>query len=141
MVDVAHRVARFLHVESCGQCTPCKTGSGAVNTAFEQLVLDGALGSRASNELERALQTITDGSRCFLPQQVRTVIPSLLAAFPDDLEERLAGRTGDIDVPFPKLVDLADGVATVDESIDRKLPDWTYSEVPVRLGRRAEPTA
>ena len=26
MVDVAYRLSMFLHVESCGQCNPCREG-------------------------------------------------------------------------------------------------------------------
>jgi NADH-quinone oxidoreductase subunit F len=28
MVKVLHRIARFYHSESCGQCTPCREGTG-----------------------------------------------------------------------------------------------------------------
>ena len=28
MVEVIHRIARFYYSESCGQCTPCREGTG-----------------------------------------------------------------------------------------------------------------
>ena len=30
MVDAAYRCSRFLSIESCGQCPPCKLGSSAI---------------------------------------------------------------------------------------------------------------
>ena len=38
LVDVAYQVSRFLHVESCGQCNPCKTGTHDITAALEHLV-------------------------------------------------------------------------------------------------------
>jgi NADH:ubiquinone oxidoreductase subunit F (NADH-binding) len=138
MIDVAYQVARFLHVESCGQCNPCKTGTGDMAVALEQLVLDGAVSQRAARALERSVQTVTDGSRCFLPAQAQRLVPSLLQEFPDDLDARAGGESGDPEVVLPKLVDLADGVMTVDTGWARKRPDWTYGDTPVRLGPRVE---
>jgi NADH:ubiquinone oxidoreductase subunit F (NADH-binding) len=136
MVDVAHQVSRFLHVESCGQCNPCKTGTAAITVALEQLVHDGAISQRAERGLERSLQTVTDGSRCYLATQEQRLVTSLLQRFPADLERRLAGEPGDPDVVLPKIVDLVDGVLTVDDRHRLKQPDWTYAPTPVRLGPR-----
>src|SRR5204863_8397750 len=33
MVDVACVLSRFLYVESCGQCPPCKLGTGGITSA------------------------------------------------------------------------------------------------------------
>jgi NADH-quinone oxidoreductase subunit F len=37
MVEVARQFSRFLYVESCGQCPPCKTGSGAITACLERI--------------------------------------------------------------------------------------------------------
>ncbi len=138
LVDVAYRASRFLHVESCGQCQPCKGGTANITVAVEQLTIDGAMSDRAERALERALRTVTDGSRCFLPQQERAVITSVFERFADDVAVRAGGAAGDPDVFFPKIVDLAaDGAVVLDEQHTRKQPDWTYADVPVRLGPRA----
>ncbi|MDJ0769127.1 MAG: NADH-ubiquinone oxidoreductase-F iron-sulfur binding region domain-containing protein [Ilumatobacter sp.] len=136
MVDVAHQVSRFLHVESCGQCNACKGGTFDITVALEQLVLDGEISERALWRLRRSLETVTDGGRCYLPVQEQRLITSLLQRFPDDLDERAGGAPGDPDVVLPKLVDLVDGVAVVDAEMLLKQPDWTYAETPVRLGPR-----
>jgi NADH-quinone oxidoreductase subunit F len=52
----------------------------------------------------------------------------VLRAFPDEFAEHLEqhGCPRPSPRPMPKLLDLADGVATYDESFWRKRPDWTY---------------
>lgn len=133
LVDVAHRVSRFLHIESCGQCNPCKTGTHDITAALERLVLQSGTADTAVATIDRRIQTVTDASRCFLPSQERSVIASLLAADDADLGARLAGAVGDPHVPLPKIVDIVDGVAQLDPDADLKRPDWTYGETPVRL--------
>ena len=96
------------------------------------------MSDRAERALERALRTVTDGSRCFLPQQERAVITSVFERFADDVAERAGGAVGDPDVCFPKIADLdADGTLVLDERHLLKQPDWTYAETPVRLGPTA----
>ena len=52
-----------------------------------------------------------------------------MGAFPTEVVEHI--ESGECPRPrplgFPKLVDLAGGRATYDESISRKQPDWTYA--------------
>jgi len=131
MVDVAYQVSRFLHVESCGQCNPCKTGTHDITAALEHLVLGTGSHSSAVATIERRVQTVTDASRCYLPTQEQRVVTSLLREFPDDLAERLDGVRGDPDVALPKLLDLVDGVAHIDPKARYKRSDWTYAESPV----------
>ena len=40
MVRVLERVTRFYYAESCGQCTPCREGTGWMNRVVKR-VLDG----------------------------------------------------------------------------------------------------
>ena len=133
MIDLAYQVSMFLHVESCGQCTPCKTGTQDITEALELLVRGVAEPGAVGPIISRRLATVTDGSRCYLPSQERRLISSLLEAFPDDLEERIGGIRGDLDLELPRLVDLVDGRAATDPRSGTKRPDWTYSETPVRL--------
>ena len=83
LVAVAHGVSRFLSVESCGQCTPCKEDGLAITG-----LLDRARSSAPDPEDEADLLTImagriTDGARCFLAQQHQNVVLSLLQRFPE----------------------------------------------------------
>ncbi len=135
LVDVAYQVSRFLHVESCGQCNPCKTGTQAITTALEEIVSGTGL-DEDLEAIERRLLTVTDGSRCYLPTQEQRLVTSLLQAYPGDLPARLSGAHGDLATPLPKLLDIVDGEAILDPTALLKLPDWTYAETPVRLSNR-----
>jgi NADH-quinone oxidoreductase subunit F len=38
MVRVLHRLTRFYHMESCGQCTPCREGTGWLERTLERIL-------------------------------------------------------------------------------------------------------
>ena len=127
MVDTAYRFSRFLSVESCGQCPPCKLGSSAITYHLQQIETGAGTDDDVAG-IAAWLARVTDGNRCFLAVEERTVVRSILAAFPDEL-----ARHVELDrcprprrLPIPKLLDLADGKAVYDESFWRKRPDWTY---------------
>ena len=66
MVEVAATLSRFLWVESCGQCPPCKLGTGAITAALDDIA--AGAGTGASIELiHHWLLEVADGNRCFLP--------------------------------------------------------------------------
>ena len=127
MVELAYQYSRFLWIESCGQCPACKLGTEEITHRLNEIAA-----GRGSDEDVRVigarLPKVTDGARCFLPVEEQHVVGSILRAFPEEFAAHLEGdcprpRT---DLIAPKLVDLADGVATYDEHHRRKLPDWTY---------------
>ncbi len=127
MVDAAYRFSRFLSIESCGQCPPCKLGSSAITQHLERI--ETGIGSAEDiAEIRRWLLHVDDGNRCFLPVEERQVVDSVLSAFPDEFAAHLdgAGCPRPKRTPMPKLIDLTDGRATYDESFWRKRPDWTY---------------
>jgi NADH-quinone oxidoreductase subunit F len=127
MVEVAFQYSRFLWIESCGQCPPCKLGTQEITHRLNEIaacrgtVEDVAvIGARLGN--------VTDGNRCYLPVEEQHVVRSLLRAFPEEFAAHLEGHctTPRTDLIAPKIVELADGVVTYDENHRRKLPDWTY---------------
>jgi NADH:ubiquinone oxidoreductase subunit F (NADH-binding) len=128
MIEVARLFSRFLYVESCGQCPPCKLGSGEITARLERI----EAGTGTDGDVEGIvswLGRVTDGNRCYLPVEERLVVESILRAFPEEIAEHI--DTGFCPRPrylsTPKIVDLRDGKAVYDERQDRKLPDWTYS--------------
>lgn len=127
MVEVAATLSRFLSVESCGQCPPCKLGSGAITGSLER-IRDGGGTDADLDRIRERLRIVTDGNRCYLPVQERAVVSSLLRTFPADFALHLAGRCPSmrLDYPIPKIVDLADGQVVYDERQRHKQPDWTY---------------
>ena len=127
MVDAAYRCSRFLSIESCGQCPPCKLGSGEITDHLERIETGGG----SDDDLRwigHWLARVTDGNRCYLAVEEQVVVDSILQAFPDEFDEHVElGRCPrPRRLPIPKLVDLAGGEAVYDETFWRKRPDWTY---------------
>ena len=127
MVGVAHRLSRFLSVESCGQCPPCKLGAGEITSHLERL----ETGDGTEDDVRGILHwlgRVTDGNRCYLPVQEQRVVGSVLDAFVDEFSEHLdgGGCPRPRDLPIPKVVALDAGTATYDETFWRKQPDWSY---------------
>ena len=125
LVAVAHGVSRFLSVESCGQCTPCKQDGEAITD-----LLDRARTSSPHpddlHELARLSDTVTRGARCYLAEQHQRVVQSLLERFPRALAVHADG-SADAAEPFPivPIVEIVGGraVLALDE-LDVE-PDWT----------------
>lgn len=136
MVDVAYQVSKFLHVESCGQCNSCKLGTLDITRLLERLVHGDPPDGDVLGAFRRSIRGVTDAARCYLPTQEQRVIASLLDQYPEDLAERLAGVSGDPNVPLPKLIDVHDGRAELAEGPPFKHPDWTLRDTPVRLTTR-----
>jgi NADH:ubiquinone oxidoreductase subunit F (NADH-binding) len=128
LVAVAHGVARFLAVESCGQCTPCKQDGLAIATILDKLRTSSAHPDER-RDLDASLANVAFGARCNLAMQQQAVIGSVLALFPDLVAGHLDGS---IPAAEPELiapiVDIVDGVARLDEAHLRKQPDWTFNE-------------
>jgi NADH-quinone oxidoreductase subunit F len=129
MVDVAYQLSRFLYIESCGQCPPCKIGSGAITEHLERLAV-GAGGDDDLGGISHWLERVTDGNRCYLAVEEQAMVSSVLRAFPEEFAEHIeVGRCPrPRKLPIPKLVDLADGQATYDETFWYKRPDWTFED-------------
>jgi NADH-quinone oxidoreductase subunit F len=123
-VAIAEGIARFLAVESCGQCDPCKRDGLAVVAHLTRL-REGD-GSRDDVEsIMSRLDTVTDGARCSLAQQQRETVRSLLALFPDDVATHVDGNPA-APVRIAPLVDIVGGAALVDGAQSAKQPDWSY---------------
>jgi NADH-quinone oxidoreductase subunit F len=127
MVEVAAVLSRFLAVESCGQCPPCKLGSGQITAALDR-IRTGAGEDSDLGRISENLRIVADGNRCYIPVQERVMVSSILRAFPDDVAAHLEGRCPSerAVIPTPKILDLVDGRVTYDHRQDRKRPDWTY---------------
>ena len=129
MTAVAAGVSRFLAVESCGQCTPCKQDGLAVSDALARLCRGEGDGGELELVRER-LATITDGARCNLAQQHQVVVGSILERFAGDVEAHSDGSGEPVEpMVIAELVSIEGGVAVVDERFAAKQPDWTYDEV------------
>ena len=128
MIDAAYRFSRFLSVESCGQCPPCKLGSSAITEHLERIELGGGTDEDLA-AVVGWLDHVTDGNRCYLAVEEQTVVASVLRQYAGELTEHLDHHACPRPrrLPIPKLLDLSDGRATYDERFWSKRPDWTYS--------------
>ena len=130
LAAVAAGVSRFLAVESCGQCTPCKQDGLAIADILTRTVC-GEARPGDDEELASRVSTVGDEARCALAGQQQTVIGSLLSLFPDAVQAHFEDAAAPDDpVLIASLVDITDdGRAIVDEGHRNKQPDWTFDEI------------
>jgi NADH-quinone oxidoreductase subunit F len=129
VVRTALMYSRFLWVESCGQCPPCKFGSGEITAQLERL--DAGRGELGDIDLILArAKTVTDGQKCALPTGTSLLTQSFVQVFLGEFQEHvgracLSGR----DLVFPKITDWNEdtGRFAYDLRYPKKQPDWTYS--------------
>jgi NADH:ubiquinone oxidoreductase subunit F (NADH-binding) len=128
LAAVAAGVARFLAVESCGQCTPCKQDGLAIADILTRVVCGEARPGDA-DELSSRVTTVGDEARCALAGQQQTVMGSLLSLFPEAVRDHLEDAAAPDDpVLIASLVDIDGGRAVLDEGHRRKQPDWTFDD-------------
>ena len=158
LVATAASAARFLAVESCGQCEPCKadglavavTLSGALDGNGDRdgadVLEDGIVGGGgepldgdARSTIDDHLRTITDGARCSLAQQHQTVVTSLLdfAADHEPVTDRVPAPQPVTDgvpaesgvvVEFLPIASIDNGQALLDTDEARRNPDWSIDQ-------------
>ena len=126
LVRVAAGAARFLAVESCGQCTPCKSDGRVIADGLARMADGGSEGETARREVEDALETVADGARCNLASQQQAVIGALLprCATPESPDP----NRGEIP-PIVGIRDLVNGHFELDTDQLRKQPDWSFDDV------------
>ena len=135
-VEVAEGVARFLAVESCGQCSPCKQDGLTVHAALNGLRTMADEGSRTEHIdlLDSALVHIDTGARCFLATQHQQVVDSFRTLFPSAFgkEWNPPPPVGEdhVSVVITPLRDMATDSSGEAVEFDLrqldKQPDWTY---------------
>lgn len=128
IVAVAQGVSRFLAVESCGQCTPCKHDGLAIADVLDRVRLSVPT-DRDLRALPRLTSHVTDGARCYLAQQHQNVIDSLLTRFPDAIAAHADGRADGAE-PFAivPMVDIVDDQAVLALDQLQVNADWGTGE-------------
>ena len=129
LVAMAAGVSRFLAVESCGQCTPCKQDGREISEILVRLGRNEPDGDDAER-LHACLDTVVEGARCYLATQHQRVVQSILELAPDWFA---AHDTATLDPVEPALiapiVDLSAGTAELDHRHATKQPDWSYGDL------------
>jgi NADH-quinone oxidoreductase subunit F len=125
---VAAGVSRFLAIESCGQCVPCKQDGLELATRLERMCGDEA-NELDVVEIDKRLGTVADSARCNLARQHQLVVQSIRRQFPDETQAHV---TADAQAVAPEVVapilDIEDGQALLDEKQLQKQPDWTFAD-------------
>ena len=83
MVKVAHNIAKFYSEESCGQCTPCREGSGWVERILER-ILEGHGEMADLDNLERVAKNIEGRTICGLGDAIAWSTTGFLRQFKDE---------------------------------------------------------
>ncbi|MGH9226511.1 MAG: NADH-ubiquinone oxidoreductase-F iron-sulfur binding region domain-containing protein [Acidimicrobiales bacterium] len=126
---VAAGASRFLAVESCGQCTPCKQDGRTLAAALDRIVRNQHT-DRDLDEVRKRAATVGDNARCYLGLQHQAVISSLVERFPEALDAHVDGTAEPTEPALiTEMVDLQGGRVVLDERFRDKQPDWTYDEV------------
>ena len=129
-VAFAHGVARFLAIESCGQCRPCKQDGLAIATRLD--TIRGANGREVDlGAIGDHLSTIADGARCNLASQQQAVIGSVLELFAGVFDDRVHGVGRTDEAVAPLLVAPIVGHRRRCRGARRvardKQPDWSHA--------------
>ena len=138
MVALAAGVARFLSVESCGQCSPCKLDGMKLTEMLTALAANQAT-SKDMEQIERRVHTVSYGARCYLGVQQEVVLASILKHFRNEFDAHLNGTAEPAEPVFiAELIDIERGIATYDERHRSKQPDWSFNAtysgyVPVEI--------
>ncbi|MGZ4717923.1 MAG: NADH-ubiquinone oxidoreductase-F iron-sulfur binding region domain-containing protein [Acidimicrobiales bacterium] len=128
LVAVVAGASRFLAVESCGQCTPCKQGGLVLADLLGKLSRSTA-DERDLVQIRERVDTVADGARCFLASQQEVVVGSLLERFAGLVEGHLDRSIPGVEPALvAELVAIDDGTPVIDERFRDKQPDWTYDE-------------
>jgi NADH-quinone oxidoreductase subunit F len=130
LAAVVAGISRFLAVESCGQCMPCKHDGIAISDILARAVR-GEPEAGDADELASRVEGVADEARCNLAAQHQQVVGSLLSLFPDELQAHLDGTATDGREPIliAPFVDLDDGRVTMDDRQRTKQPDWSFDEI------------
>ena len=139
LAAVAAGVSRFLAVESCGQCVPCKIDGLALAERLARLARSDATTADLA-KIKSLASTVGDRARCFLATQHQDVVGSIIKSFGPELEAHVGryGAGGVEPILIAELVDISGDTALLDEHHLDKQPDWTFGpeysgKVPAEL--------
>jgi NADH:ubiquinone oxidoreductase subunit F (NADH-binding) len=128
VVAVAAGAARFLAVESCGQCTPCKQDGLVISATLDKVVRNEADERDVATIADRAT-TVADGARCSIGLQQQALVTSLLDRFPEQVAAHVSGEATAVAPVLVAEIRSIDGdVAVLNERQADKQPDWSYDE-------------
>jgi NADH-quinone oxidoreductase subunit F len=88
MVEVLKNLLEFYHEESCGQCTPCREGTGWSDKIVGK-ILDKKGTKEDIDKLLEVADTMNGKTICVFAPAVATVITSFVKKFRSEFEANL----------------------------------------------------
>jgi len=85
MVKVLRRISRFYFIESCGQCTPCREGTGWLYRMLCRII-DGRGTSEDLHKLDDVASKIEGRTICALGDAAAMPVHSFIKHFGDEFE-------------------------------------------------------
>jgi NADH:ubiquinone oxidoreductase subunit F (NADH-binding) len=128
LVSIAAGVSRFLAVESCGQCVPCKQDGLTLADRLAKLCRSEANPTDLAL-IQRRVETVAVGARCSLATQQEVIVRSLLTRYRAQVDSHLSGDAPAAEPALiAELIEISGSSAQSDERHLHKQPDWTYEE-------------
>jgi NADH-quinone oxidoreductase subunit F len=100
------RLSKFYKHESCGQCTPCREGTGWMMRVMYRLV-EGRAEPAEIDMLEQVTRQVEGHTICALGDAAAWPIQGLIRHFRPVIEQRIADYRGTMRVPTPSNLPIA----------------------------------
>jgi NADH-quinone oxidoreductase subunit F len=92
IVRAIARLSRFYMHESCGQCTPCREGTGWISRLMERMVTGDAT-LEEIDLLEQVTRQVEGHTICALGDAAAWPVQGLIRTFRPELERRIRERS------------------------------------------------
>lgn len=102
MVRACTRIARFYHMESCGQCTPCREGTGWMHRVLQRIV-DGQGRMEDLELLKSAAGQIEGHTICAFGEAAAWPVQGMLRHFWHEFEYYVQHGRSIVDAPAEKF--------------------------------------
>lgn len=88
IVEVAKNIIEFYHHESCGQCTPCREGTGWIDKILKK-VIAGEASDKDLKTIMDVCDTLNGKTVCVFAPAVKDIIASIVKKFPEEFKAYL----------------------------------------------------
>jgi len=88
LIAVLERITKFYHHESCGQCTPCREGTGWLHKLLKKFVA----GTARMHEIDLLMEVATNiegNTVCALGDAAAWPVQSMVRRFREEFERRV----------------------------------------------------
>jgi NADH-quinone oxidoreductase subunit F len=106
VIKAIARLSKFYKHESCGQCTPCREGTGWMMRVMYRMV-EGRAESSEIDMLEQVTRQVEGHTICALGDAAAWPIQGLIRHFRPVIEERISAYRGGKMAPTPSNIPLA----------------------------------